>query len=190
MKQTLITLSGLVLALSACAPRTFDLARPAAEETVEKAPDWMFEVPEVDDHLSASATAASRDFQLAIDKARSLAQVDIAQQLGAQMANLTRQFQEEVGQGADSQLLTEFSSATKALVDEKLVGARVVKRELVPEGNVYRAYVLVQLPIGDANQVLMQKLRADEALYTRFRATKAYADLESEMQRSRADAIR
>lgn len=140
-----------------------------------------------DDHLTASATATSRDFQLALDKARSLAQVDIAQQLGARMTNLTKQFQEETGMAVDSQLLTQFSSATKAIADQALIGAHVAERVVRPEaGDIYRVYVLVQLPIGRANELLMQKLASDGVLYTRFRATQAYAELDPELQRCAA----
>ena len=84
---------------------------------------------------------------------------------------------------SDSELLTQFSSATKGITNESLVGAHVVERKVVPEGHIYRAYVLTRLPVGRANQLLMQKLQSREALYTRFRATEAYADLEAESQR-------
>jgi AraC-like DNA-binding protein len=177
----------LVLLVAACSgPRSFDLTPASARETLEEAPRWMFEVPTDDDHLTASATATSRDFQVALDKARGLAQVDVAQQLGARLTNLTRQFQEETGMASDSELLTQFSSATKAITSETLVGAHVVERRVVPEGDVYRAYVLMRLPIGRANELLTQKLRGREALFTRFRATEAYAELDAELQRYEA----
>ena len=38
------------------------------------------------------------------------------------------------------------------------------------------------LPIGDANRRLMQAIKEDEKLYTLFRATEAFADLERELQ--------
>ena len=148
----------------------------------------MLALPDRDDRLSASATATSRDFQVAIDKAQALAQVDIARQLGSRLSNLTRQFREEVGLAADSQLLSEFSSVTKSLVDENLVGVRVADRKMVTTGNVYRAYVLMELSIGEANQMLLEKLQTKEALLTRFRATQAYADLDTELQRSKTSS--
>ena len=86
----------------------------------------------------------------------------------------------------DSQLLTQFSSATKAITSETLTGAHVIERLVVPEGNVYRAYVLMQLPIGHANELLMQKLRSNQAVYTRFRATEGYTALDDELQRYEA----
>lgn len=186
MRRTMTTTAVWSVALLAAAcggPRTFDLAPPSARDTIDKAPEWMMQVPADDDHLTASATATSRDFQVALDKARTLAQVDVAQQLGARLANLTKQFQEETGLAVDSELLTQFSSATKAIADQTLMGARVTDRVVQPEGEVYRAYVLVRLPIGRANELLMQKIQSREALYTRFRATQAYAELDDELKR-------
>ena len=86
----------------------------------------------------------------------------------------------------DDRNLTTFSSTTKAITSETLVGAHVAERRVVPEGHVYRAYVLMRLPIGRANELLMQTLSSQEALYTRFRATEAYADLDAELQRYEA----
>ena len=184
---TFIYTLALALGTVACGgPKTFDLAPDSARNTIEEAPRWMLQVPHDDDHLTASATATSRDFQVALDKARGMAQVDVAQQLGARLSNLTKQFQEETGVAFDSELLTQFSSTTKAITSETLVGAHVAERRVVPEGHVYRAYVLMRLPIGRANELLMQTLSSQEALYTRFRATEAYADLDAELQRYEA----
>jgi hypothetical protein len=185
-KSHIGTLALVLLTVACGAPKSFDLAPAAARKTIEKAPGWMLKVPTDADYLTASATATSRDFQVSIDKARGLAQVDLAQQLGSRLTNLTRQFQEETGMASDSELLTQFSSATKAIANETLVGAHVVERQVVPEGHVYRAYVLMRLPIGRANELLTQKLRSSEALYTRFRATQAYAELDAELQRYEA----
>ena len=189
MKTVHVALGGVFLtAALACGSRSFDLAPASARNTVNEAPDWMIEVPLDDNHLMASATATSRDFQVAIDKARTLAKADIARQLGAHVSSLTRQFQEEAGLVADSQLLTEFLSVTKVVVDENLVGARLAQRKLITEGNIYRAYVLMQLPVGDANRALMQHLRASETLFVRLRATQAYSDLENEFRHSHTTA--
>lgn len=166
-------------------PKTYSLTPRSAQDTIDDAPKWMLSPPAVDDHLTAAATMTSRDMQTAFDKARNMAQVDLAQQLGVRMANLSKQFQEEVGLASDSEFLTQFSSATKATTDETLVGARIDQQKVVPEGNVYRAYVLMRLPIGAANQLLMDKLSSHQNVYTRFRATQAYADLDAEIEKYR-----
>ena len=49
------------------------------------------------------------------------------------------------------------------------------------EGSI-RTFVLMSLPIGAANQALMAKLKANEHLYTRFRATQAFEELDAEIK--------
>ena len=120
--------------------------------------------------------------QLALQKARTTAQTELAQQLGTRLANLTKQFQEEVGLEADSELLTQFSSTTKAVTNETLTGAAVDQQKLVAEKRIYRAYVLMSLPLGGANQLLMDKIAANQNLYTRFRATQAFDALNAELE--------
>lgn len=173
-----------LLALAACGgPKTFDLAPPSAQETIKKAPDWYLQPPAEDDHLIAAATATSRDLQIAVDKARSQAQADIAQQLGTRLMNLTSRFQEETGLSNQSTLLSQFSSATKAVTDETLAGVRTRRTSAREEGDVYRAYVLAELPLAQANKLLLGRLQNQQEMYTRFRATEAYADLDAELQR-------
>ena len=51
------------------------------------------------------------------------------------------------------------------------------------EGTLYRAYVLVEMPIGDANAALVQNLRNQQNLYNRFRASQGYHELEEEVEK-------
>ena len=60
-------------------------------------------------------------------------------------------------------------------------GARVNKQQLNSENKIYRAYVQMSLPIGRANQLLMENIRSNQQLYTRLRATQAYADLDEQL---------
>lgn len=152
------------------------------EKTVEKLPDWFLSPPTDPDYLFAAATSTSKNMQLAINKAKTQAQTSLAQQLEVRLGNLTKQFQEEVGTGEDSELLEQFTSATKVVTKQTLNGARTDQQELIPEKGIYRAYVLMSLPIGAANQLLMDKVKANDKLYTRFRATKAFDELNKELE--------
>lgn len=147
-----------------------------------EAPSWYSKAPRDDQHLYAAATASSQDMQLAVDKARTQAQTALAGQLETRMGNLTKQFSEETGTGETSELLQQFTSATKAVIDQSISGATIDKQKQTREGNGYRAYVLMVMPVGAANQALMNKIKANEALYTRFRASQAYEELNKELE--------
>lgn len=172
-----------ILSFWGCAgPKTTNLAPTPTEKVIAGIPEWYKNPPTDSEHLFAAATATSRDMQLATQKAKTLAQANLAQQLSTKLANLTKQFQEETGEAEDSQLLTQFTSATKTVTDETLVGTTAEKQEILPEQGIYRVYILMSLPIGKANQALMDKIRGDQTLYTRFRSTQAFEELEKELK--------
>ncbi|MBI2501929.1 MAG: LPP20 family lipoprotein [Candidatus Latescibacteria bacterium] len=163
-------------------PKTTNLAPTPTEKVIAGIPDWYKNPPSDAEHLIAVATATSRDMQMATQKAKTTAQADLAQQLSTKLGNLTKQFQEETGEQEGSELLTQFTSATKAVASETLVGSKVDQQQILPEKDIYRVYVLMSLPIGKANQMLMEKLKADQALYTRFRSTQAFEELDKEIK--------
>ena len=94
------------------------------------------------------------------------------------MSVLDKDFQEEVGSDEASELLQQFSTVLKGFTNQMLNGSKQEKRAIVPEKGIYRAYVLMTLPIGEANVALMEKIRANAALYTRYRSTQAFQELD------------
>ena len=173
----------VVLTLYGCGgPKTVNLSPSPTEKVIAGIPDWYKTPPTDAEHLFGIATATSRDMQMAVQKAKTTAQADLAQQLSTKLGNLTKQFQEETGEQEGSELLTQFTSATKTVTSETLVGTKVDQQQILPEKEIYRVYVLMSLPIGKANEMLMEKLKADQALYTRFRSTQAFEELDKEIK--------
>jgi len=186
--------ASLLLALSlatfaaACAPAPAVPAGPGPSPVdANRLPDWFTSVPTDANTLYAAVTAESRDLQLAINKAVTDGRNNLAQQMEVKFEGLSKRFQEETGLGADAQLLDQFTQAYKGIVSQTINGSRAAKQEIVntPAGG-YRAYVLVELPIGQASQALMQRMRANEQMYTRFRATQAFDELQKEVERYEA----
>ena len=147
-----------------------------------KAPDWFSQPPKDNDRLIGVATATSLDLQTAIDKARQDGRVEIARQMDVRMKGLSQRFVEETGLDEDAELLGMFTQVSKSVVSDSLTGSRVSKQKLRPEGGVYRAFVMMEMPIGEANKRFVERLRAQERLYTRFRATEAFEDLDREVE--------
>ncbi|MBM3279751.1 MAG: LPP20 family lipoprotein [Candidatus Handelsmanbacteria bacterium] len=136
-------------------PHTLNLTPSANQDVVEKIPDWLLKQPTNKEHLYVLAPATSRDLQVAMQKARINAQADLKQQLDNRLANLSMQFQEETGLGEDSAMLSQFLTATKSITKQTLQGARVEQQRVLPEKDIYPAYVLRRLPLGQANQLMM-----------------------------------
>jgi hypothetical protein len=146
-------------------------------------PKWFRKPPDDPAYYVAAASAESMREQLAIDKARTSAQADIAQQIEARVGNLTKQFQEEVGLSDNSELLESFTSVTRVVSRSTLHGAKVREVVTVPRKNgAHLAYVLLVLPKAELAQQMLDEARKQEVLYTRFRASQAHEELQRELQ--------
>jgi len=148
-----------------------------------KKPAWFLSPPDDPAFYVASSSGESMREQMAIQKAKTLAQTDISQQIENRLGNLTKMFQEEVGTGENSELLESFSSATKTVTKNTLRGVKTKEVFTLQKKNgSYTAYVLMLLPKADVAQQMMQDVKSKEILYNRFRASQAHADLEKELE--------
>ncbi len=147
-------------------------------------PDWYLTPQTSPDYIYGKATATSQDLQLAIDKAKQGARLDIAENLESHIMALIKKFDEEVGGVEEGELLTQFTQVSKNVVDQTLVGSRENKTKVKEEGKGYRAFVLMELPIGKAREELLKQLYSseNENLYTRFRASQSFQELKEEVE--------
>ncbi len=146
-------------------------------------PDWYVNPPQDPNYLFAANTQTSQDMQLAIDKATEAARADIGRQMQVKVEGLQKRFSEETGTGNDAQLLQMFTQAEKTVVSTSLEGSRVKQQKIVKDGSLWRAYVLVQYPIGAANEALMQQIKNNNQMYTRFRASQTFKELQDEVDK-------
>jgi len=147
-------------------------------------PDWFTNVPQDPNFLYAANTQASQDLQLAIDKAVTGARSEIGRQLEVKLEGLQKKFSEETGTGNDAQLLQMFTQAEKTVVSTTLNGSRVKYQKQLKDGDLWRSYVLVEYPIGAANSALMQQIKNNDQMYTRFRASESFKELQDEVDKA------
>jgi len=157
-----------------------------AREAIASQPSWFVNVPQDPNYIYAAKTETSRDMQLAINKAVQQGRIEIASQVEAKMEGRQKLFQAETGADTSSQIMKDFDEAQKQVVSQVINGSRVKHQVTTAESGIYRAFVLVEMPIGSANQAMMQKIKANQALYTRLRATKAFEELEKDVERFEA----
>jgi len=182
MKWTRVILTmALALLVAGCAGSK-KMDSPRNVKSV-KAPAWFMDPPEDKNQLLGVATATSQDLQTAIDKAKQDGRVEIARQMDVRIAGLSKRFVEETGLNEDAELLGMFTQVSKSVVSDSLTGSRVAKQQLGREGKIYRAYIMMEMPIGEANAKFVEKIRAQERLYTRFRASEAFEELDREVQK-------
>ncbi len=179
----------LVLALSAaaCGGRVHTEGSQASSAPLRSMPGWYRKPPKADDQwIFAPATATSADLQLALNRAQTDGRVAIATQLEVKYSALSRRIAEETGVGRDAQLLNEYEQTYKSVVSQVLIGSRAREQQFNLEDGVYRAWVLMELPVGEASRKLLEQIKQQEQLYTRVRASDAYRELNAEVEKYEA----
>lgn len=146
-------------------------------------PKWFLNPPDDNDHIYATATDSSSNLQYSIDKASALARDQIATTVGTKVMSMFKRFREEIGEAETPEFTTMTTNVSKQVVSEVITGSKVVKKEVAQKGNVYHAYVLMQMPIGEANKALVARIKANQNLYTRFRASQAFKELNEESEK-------
>ncbi|HXV77567.1 MAG TPA: LPP20 family lipoprotein [Candidatus Polarisedimenticolaceae bacterium] len=166
----------LVLTLVGCGKGVKQIPPDKGKKLV--VPAWYLDPPVDDDRLVGVASATSLDMQTAVDKAKQDGRTEIARQLELRVTGMSKRFIEETGLDDDAELLGMFTQVSRSVVSDALTGSRISKQELGRHGTGYRAYVMMEMPIGEANARFVERIRAQERLYTRFRASEAFEELD------------
>jgi len=187
MKKTLLLLP-LVASLAACGTfsskdpyeRKADEIREQREKLVErsldKAPKWMTELPKSTGAVYAAGTAVSGDFSMADDKAKTIALGKICIAAGGTVDKQSKVFIMDTQNGS-----TEASEmAIRSMCQNvDVTGAVVHDIKRMSEGGRYRTYILVALPVGEANQLRQQRVNEQLARTSEARSREAFRELDN-----------
>jgi hypothetical protein len=146
-------------------------------------PSWYPNAPQDPLYLRSANAATSQDMQVAIDKASTGARAELGRMLETKVNALQKRFEDETGVGQEATLLAQFTQATKLVVSTTMNGSKMKDQKTIKEGDLYRAFVMMELPIGSANETLLQEIKNNKDLYTRFRASETYKELDTEVQK-------
>lgn len=164
-----------------------DARAKAVEETVAELPDWYTNLPEEPNSTFSVGTAVSLDLQMAMDKATLSAKADLADRINSLISGKVNTFKAESGTGEDAVVVMELDQVVKnVFIEVDVSGYTPIKSKVLPQGNKYRAYVLLQYPIGEANRILVDQIKRNRSVENKLRASKAYRDLEEEIKKKRA----
>jgi hypothetical protein len=164
-----------------------DVLIKKAKKTAESVPDWMLKLPSSDEAFYSAGTAVSRDMQLAIDKANLAAKRNLADRIGGELSSQIKEFVIESGDTYNSDLVTvDVERVTKNIIAQINVAGYVPhEMEVYPLGTMYRVYTLLAYPIGSKNDILIEQIRRNRALYAHVRSSVAFKELEKEADEKR-----
>lgn len=146
-------------------------------------PKWYVDIPSDPNYLYDPAMAQSKNMQFAVDKAGHEARVEIANQLETKVMGLFKQYREEVGDPENAEFNELATSVSKAIVSQVINGSKVSKQEIKQKDKLYEVYVLMEMPLGEVKAALMGKIKANQNMYTRFRASQGFNELEKEVEK-------
>ena len=158
--------------------KAYDDCKRLVKKTVVIVPKWMLKVPESDTAFYSTGTAISRDMQLSIDKSTLNAKRTLADRIDGEMSGQIKTFILEAGEGGGI-LSSDVEQVTKNVIAKiNVAGYNVAEVEIRPQGSFYRTFVLIEYPIGSANDILVEQIRRNNLLYAKIRASKSFEELE------------
>ena len=186
--KNIVILAASTLVLGACSsnPTNMMLTDPVkyntekVESQVDLIPDWYLEHPKSDESIYASGTAVTPDLQLAVDIAILNAKTTLADRINGRLSSKTKNFVARIGSNdLDAAVAQDIQKATINLIaDVDVAGYAVEQKEVIQDGPQYRAYVLLEYSDAEANKIIVNRLRKDNMLFEKIKATTAYKDLE------------
>lgn len=149
----------------------------SAKRAIDEAPKWMTELPVSTSAVYSNGTAVSPDFAMADEKAKVIAFGKICMAAGGEVDKQSRVFRSDVNDGSSENSEMAIRAMCRK-VDVTGVEVKEIKR--IADGSRFRSYVLVALPMGDAN--VLQKTKIENKLreQTASRSTEAFRELDKQ----------
>jgi len=128
--------------------------------------------------LAEVAIAESKNLQTGIDKVELESRAKLSRSVASKTSTLQKKFQEEVG----NEFSDHFSQVAKTISDEMLRGTSLQETRFEQNGDgEYRVYGLIVMDSELYMKALAGELTANKASEDRFRASKAYKELNDEV---------
>ena len=192
MRKILVVLS--ILGLAACSstqppksvatqPTQMPVQVAPTQATMNVVPDWFVEPHKSDDALYAVGDGVSSSVSGSLGNARANAYEGICQGAGGTVRSQTKIFRQDTETGSSSMSTTAIRNFC---ADVSVAGARVEKSQVIVENGRYHAFVLVALPLGDANKVTKAQREQARDNAVKTNAEKEFKELDQLNDRAKA----
>ena len=194
----IIIFVGIVCAvLAACTPPPVETARAAwvrqkaevVSRAVEDIPEW-FSTPREDETeaVFSVGTAIGPNLQLSYDRAILNAKRVLADRVDGLMSSKVKSFVAESGQNENKIFTAEAERVvTNFMAEVNVAGYALERTDIQASYGRYRVYVMLRYPLGEANDIMMLKLRRSVESDSQERAENAFRELEEDVLRYKQD---
>jgi hypothetical protein len=145
------------------------------ERSIDKAPKWMFEVPKSPSAVYSNGTNTSSSWEMALHKAKADAYGKICMTAGGTTSQQTKIYRADNNKSSTELSEMVIRSSCKEV---DITGVEVSEKKVIQEGGMYRAYVLIALPTGDANILKKAKDQTRLNELAAQRAPEAFKELD------------
>ena len=115
-------------------------------------------------------TSEASAYNVALAEAANLVEIHVA--------SMIKDFISEAGIN-NPEVLALTERVTRTVANQSFSGTQITNRQTVTvEGGRYKTFVQVAVPKAEINRDLVNRVRNEEALYNRFRASQAFEELE------------
>jgi len=179
----------LALVLAACGTtNSYDKRAEAVEKTqtrqveraIDAAPKWMAVLPESKSAVYANGSAVSRDFSMADEKAKLVAFSKVCMAAGGEVDKQSKMF---ISDTEDTSVERSEMAIRAMCRGVDVSGTEIVEVKRIAEGSRFRSFVLVALPLGEANQLATRNDKRKAAAGTKARADAAFGELDANNRR-------
>ena len=199
MRKSLVVVLGVAALISACSTAQ-PVVTPAKAVAVEQAtpqsasvqramdaiPEWFVEVPRVEGVIHSVGDGVSSSMSGALSNARANAYEGICQSAGGTVRSQTKVYRQDTEAASTSMTTTAIRNLCP---DVDVTGATVEKRKIIQDGNRFRAFVLVGLPMGEKNTLARTKQANKIAERAAGNAAKEFKELDDLVEKGKAQEV-
>lgn len=163
------------------------------DKAIAMIPDWYTDVPQKPEAVYSTGTSVSQSLQFSVDKAVLDAKVALADRINGKLSASQKRFLAEISKGSgkpSTSVLYENERVAKNVIAEVAVnGYNVHKSKIVRDGQAYRAFVMLEFPLGAANDVLTKLTERNAELQAKIRSKRAFKELDRDTEKIIANDI-
>ena len=197
MRLSIINFLIMVIFISSCAPKPgtpesklylqkekSKAQSEKVDKTISEIPDWCIDMKQTNLSLVACGSGVSSNLNMAMNRAILDAKRQLADTINSEISSNMDDYLKSTGTSGNEQVKQASELVTKnTIIQAKLIGYKQVKKQVANVSGKFQYFVLLEYPIGEANQALLDKIKGNEILSTQKGADKAMADLEKEIEK-------
>ena len=158
----------------------------AVEQISSDIPDWCLNPPSSNSAFYACGDGNSSNLNIARTRANINAKRFLVDQVKSEISSRVDSFSKSVGTGSNEEVKEQLEIVIRNLsIAEKLNGYKQIQSEAQNVGSKFQIYVLLEYPVGEANQALVNEIKENEILSTQEAADDALDELEAEINKKK-----